>query len=492
MNKSRIVLAVSALLASSQPYAITDMGQAIQDMGGSDLLVRAGDAIYVTCIALDTTPTDQKTSAQIELNLRCADMTQQAFFLDPTPNQDVIPPAANSYGLAAGATDSYFSLLRQFSGEEASTQGRYATEGSTSQFRTLASRLSAIRRGVRSSGLAFNLQGTNVFSVADNGNDEDGLSDMIGGAAGSGDGDLGWAWFANVEYGWGERDGTVSENGYESDSYGVVLGADYAFNDSLVIGASININRAEVDFDRSAAGGVNSVSGGGMDIDSESLSVFANYMTGQFFASAIVTAGQGEIDMTRSIDVSLAPSRLPGTTGAVTSNTDSDQLATQLQAGYTFGETATTWDLYGGLEFSSIEIDSFAESGSPLVLSFGDQEIDSQQIFLGGAIRRAISTDRGVIVPYASLEYRYEMDNDSRSIDARYSLSIQGPTDTFQGETDNFEIPTEDADDSYFDFTVGVSAQFGNNLAAFAQINSLLGLEDTTANMITIGVRGSF
>ena len=94
-----------------------------------------------------------------------------------------------------------------------------------------------------------------------------------------------------------------------------------------------------------------------------------------------------------------------------------------------------------------------------------------------------------------------ELDNDSRDLNARYTLTLfnpaQPPTGVPPGtippgSTDNFLIPTDDPDDNYFDVTVGVSAQFGNNLAAFAQVNSLLGLDDVSANVFTIGIRGSF
>ncbi len=493
MKLSAAATAAAAIALAGVSHA-TDLGDAIRDLGGNELQIRAADAIYVTCVSLDITPAAQKSAGQLELNARCADMTQQAFFLDPTPNPDAVPPAADAYGLSnsgAAAAAQYLALLQQFTGEEASTQGRYATEGSTSQFKSLAGRLSAIRRGARVSGLSFNLQGVDVISVADD-RDANGYSDLYGGAAGEGDGDSGWAWFANVEYGWGERDRTANENGYESDSYGFVFGADYAFNDALVGGASINIHRAEIDFDRESAAGVQSVSGGGMDVDSESLSLFLNYAQSNFFASAIASFGRGEIDMDRSVSVPLTSIRLPGTSGTLKSSTDTEQFSAQIQAGWSFGEGATSWDLYGGLEHSNLEIDRFVETGSPLGLSFGDQDIDSQELMIGAAVRRAINTERGVLVPYASVEFRHELDNDSRDLNARYTLTIIGPTDTFQGSTDNFLIPTDDPDDNYFDVTVGVSAQFGNNIAAFAQFNSLLGMEDVSANVITIGIRGSF
>ena len=118
-----------------------------------------------------------------------------------------------------------------------------------------------------------------------------------------------------------------------------------------------------------------------------------------------------------------------------------------------------------------------------------DQDIDSSQVFLGGAVRRAINTVFGVVVPYFSAEFRHEFDNDAREVSARYVLTVRGVTETFQGETDDFQITTDDPDDTYFDVTAGIAAQFGNNLMLFGQISSIVGLEDTSASLITIGLR---
>ena len=496
MEAKRLVAAALALSASSA-YAVNDLGQAAANIGGNQLHINAANAIYTTCIGFATGVgggADPNNPDQVELSQRCVDMTQTGFALGGIT--DSAPPPADTFGLGnlgADGNTAYLNLLRQFTGEEVSSQGRYSTEGTVNQFKSLAGRLSAIRRGARRSGLAFNMNGADVFSVASDNGD---LSTQYGGAAGEGDADTGWAWFANVEYGFGERDDSGLENGYDADSFGFVLGIDYAFNESWVAGAALNVTTAEIDFDSEISAGVPSVSGGNLDTDSETLSLFATYSGGATYASAIVSIAQTDYDMKRDAVISVATSGglIGGLPAAFTTNrssTDGDQLSAQVQIGRTFGDTATTYDVYGGLEYSNIEIDSFAESGSLLALDFGSQDIDSLQGIIGGAVRRAISTKNGVIVPYASAEYRQEFDNDERTISARYVLSSSAGF-ILQGESDNFLIPTEDADDSYFDLTVGVSAQFGNNIALFGQVSTLLGLEDTSSSLITIGIRGSF
>lgn len=487
-------VSVAAILTSGGALALgqTDAGRAVQNLGGSTIQIRAADAVRVTCSFL-TARSTTLTAPQNELWDRCRDMSDQARRLGGDTSR------ADAYGLAtlgAAGVQQYFSLLQQFSGEEVSSQGRYATEGSSSQFKSLSSRLSAIRRGTRNSGLAFNLQGVDVMTIADNENDA-GNPALIGGAAGDSDADLGWAWFGNVEYGFGDRDASVNENAYDADSWAALFGVDYAVNETFVVGAAVNFSRTDVNFDREDGSGIESVSGGGLETKTESLSVFANFSYGAMYASAIVNIGRGEIDMTRIGNVALSSSAInnnsrPSIVERMKSSTDSDQWAAETQIGYTLGEGTTTWDLYGGLSLAQLDIDSFSEKANALGLSFGSQSIDSLEGFFGASVRHSLATDSGVFVPYVTAEYRHEFDNDSRVLRARYSLTPGSPTDVFQGETDDFQIPTDDADQDYFDVTVGVSAQFGNNMAAFLQFNSLLGVKDVSANAFTVGLRGSF
>lgn len=488
--------AVTALVLAWSPhgFAVNELGQAVQNLGGNQLLVNAADAIYTTCVGLATT-NEPLTPDQQELGGRCADMTQQGFDL---ANFSAVVPAFDTFGLGSDpdGTTTYLGLLRQFTGEELSSQGRYATEGAVGQFKGLAGRLGAIRRGVRGSGLALNVQGVDLMANASRG--VSAPARLTGGSAGAAEGDRGFAWFVNVSYGFGDRDDTEFENGYDADSFGGLLGVDYGFSESLVAGIALAIDSSEVEFDRLPQGSAEAVSGGDMDTDSETLSLFVNYLAERTFASAIISYGQSDYDMTRSavIPFSTDPGSisggLPSTAAQIESDTESDLFGAQVQIGRTFGQTATTYDLYGGLDYLDIEVDGFSETGSPLALSFGSQDIESFQGVLGGSIRHAINTDVGVMVPYATLEFRYEFENDARFLDARYVGTTRDPGELFQGETDNFEIPTDDADDTYFDATVGVVMQFGNNVALFGQVSTLVGLEDTNASLFTIGLRGSF
>ncbi len=492
---SRIGAVLLALGVAPHVMADNELGQAVSNLGGNRMLVNAANAIYTTCVGLATFNGSLSPDQQV-LGGRCADMTQQGFTLSGNGNAAV--PAFDTFGLSgqANGNATYLGLLRQFTGEEVSSQGRYATEGVVSQFKGVAARLGAIRRGLRMPGLTLNLNGSDVLANADGSV----TAPMLTGGSASADeqGDTGFAWFANVDYGFGDRDSTSFEDGYDSNSWGGLVGVDYGFNAALVAGAALSFDHAKVDFNRSASGSVSAVSGGNMDSDSWTFSGFVNYLAERNYASAIVSYGRTSYDMSRDAVIPLATSSssisggLPAASAALKSDTDSDQYGAQGQVGRTFGATAATFDLYGGANYLHVTVDGFTEHGSPLALRFGSQTIKSFQGFLGGTLRRSFNTGSGVVVPYLTAEYRHEFKNDSRTLSARYVGTVRAPNDTFQGQTDNFLIPTDSPDKDYFSGTLGVSMQLANSMAVFGEFTGLLGLEHTSANVVTLGIRGRF
>lgn len=493
--KATLSLAAGAacLLLGSSGHAVTAVGQAIIDANGDEFSFRAGNAINATCADLSAQNSSNEglTTAQADLFGRCFDMVQTSLTV-------LASGSNNRFGL--DSDEDVYATLRQFSGEEASTQGRFATEGSTGQTAAVANRLAAIRSGARVSSIALNVSGTEILGLADN--DSATTNSLIGGNAGEAEGDVGIAWFGTVDYGWGDRDGSANEDEYDADSYGVTFGLDYAFNSGFVLGVAAGYNDHEIDFDSVAATGpVSAVSGGAMDIETWTVSGFFDYHPGPVYVSGIVSYGDSDYDMERLVvvpastfgDSSFGPAPAAPQSRRIVSDTSADQYAASVQVGRTFGQTATTFDVYGGYRYLDVEIDGYTEDdldGGSLGLTFGDQDIESRQWILGGTLRHAVSTDAGVLVPYLGAEWHHETSNDSRSVDARYALALGDVNG--DGESNNFALPTDDPDENYFEVSVGVSGQLPNNLVLFFEYNALMGLEDTSANLLTLGIRGVF
>ncbi|MBV1904524.1 MAG: autotransporter outer membrane beta-barrel domain-containing protein [Pseudomonadales bacterium] len=471
------------LLVISSNLLADDVGDAIRAAGGTQFSIAAGDAIRVTCRDLGATG-QSRTGQQALLFAACGAMSNTVLSVVGSGDTS----GDNPLGLTSD--EEVYAALRQFSGEETSTQGRYATEGTNNQFSNISARLDAIRSGARSNTFAFNMYGTDLIEAASTEKDTNSFTPygMTGGSAGSGDGDSGFAWFGTVNYGFGDRDSSDNEDGYDADSYGLTFGVDYVFDSGLVLGGAIGYNDYTVDFDTSSvSAAINNVDGGGMDSDGYTLSGFFDYRWNALYLSGILSFGSMDYDMERILEADTF-------SGSVDAKTDSDQISGQLQVGYSFGESATTFDVYAALEYTDIEIDSFTETApsavSALALTFDKQDIESTQTALGATVRHAISTSHGVMVPYATLEWRHEYDNDVRTVNARYALA---PGDVNgDGQSNDFALPTDASDEDYLDLSVGVAGQFGNSLSVFLQYNGVIGLKDTTANQFTLGLRGIF
>ena len=395
----------------------------------------------------------------------------------------------NAFGFSSADPQGTLNTLLQFSGEEASSQGRYATETADRNLGNIGRRLSAIRQGARgASGLSFNVNDTDLIAAARNGENPQGVP-LIGGAAGdSGNGELGWGWFGSATYGFGDRDATVREDEYEYDSFGFTVGVDYVFNNNWVLGGTIGIDNTDIDFD---AGNqlISQNSGGGLEADGFSVSGFAMY-TGEVYVSAILSWASYDYDLERV--AVFTPVSTPGVqvNRSFDGDTDGDQIGGEVTVGKVFGDGPLTFDLYGSVDFLNLEIDGFTEddltAGSGLALSYGDQDIDSVQSVIGGTLRRTWNTDVAVIIPYLGVEWHHEFDNDSRVVDSRYALALPGVNPA------GFLTPTDDPDEDYGEVTLGISAQMQNSLFLYLQWETAVGLEDTNANLITLGVRGIF
>ena len=490
MRKTGIWLGLPLLLTFAGAAAaqnLLDAANAVKDAGGSTLSINAMNAIQATCVDLVTNVNreNQETPEQTDLRVNCGNMVR-------TARNVLIGTAINEYGFSTESE--LYNGIRQFTGEEASSQGRYATETTNRQFSLASARLAAIRQGSRgASGLTFNLQGMDIIASQSDAGAGQGTQ-LVGGSAGEAPAiaDTGFAWFGNVDYGFGDRDGTTNEDDYEFDAYEISFGVDYAWGNGWVLGGIVSLNDHEVDFD-SGSSAVSAVAGGSMESDGYTLSAFSQYQSNEFYLSGIVSLGNIDHEMNRvarftSSGPGESPNRL------MLADTESDQLAGQFTAGWLLGQNAVTTDLYIGVDYLNIEVDSFTESettaGFGLNLAFGGQDIDSVQSIIGARIQRAMNTGGGVLVPYLGLEYRHEFDNDARVVDARYAQALGDING--DGVSINFAMPTDDPDSDFGEVTLGLSFQRPNNMLLFLQVQSAVGLNNANMHLITAGIRGSF
>ena len=465
----------------------TPLGMAVADApNSSPLQVGTGDAVQKTCGALvdlyrhlieSDEPADTPEEA---LFLRCNEMVMTANALngdDGTRNN----LGWNNAQLAEG--------MQQLTGEEQVSKGRLATEGSNGQFGNIGTRLDAIRVGARSTagGLSLAMNGAPV----------------VGGNAGEDGG--GWGWFLNGAIGSGDRDATNREDQYDYDAYGATLGFDYQFDSGMVAGFALGYTDYEVDFDKvgSFSPGeqlTNTQAGGGFDADGYSISTYAIGNIGRFYIDGIASYSQSDFTTERIVqytgsDDGTGRGQALIVDRSMKGKTDSDTLALGVSTGTSFDLGFVDLSLDIGLSYLDLSVDGYTEKDrkrgldtaefSGLNLKYEDQDFDSLQSIVGLQLSRAFSFSGGVLVPYFSADYRHEFENNSIRLKAKYAAQENG-------ESFNLNVTSDDPDKDYFELGLGLSAVFANNIQAFVEYRTTVELENVSADLFTIGIRGAF
>ena len=137
---------------------------------------------------------------------------------------------------------------------------------------------------------------------------------------------------------------------------------------------------------------------------------------------------------------------------------------------------------YARGSYSHASIGSYSESGAwGLDLDFGDQDIDSLTTTVGVLGSKPISTGFGVLVPSIWGEWIHEFMNNNDGSSVSYKFDPTGLS--------NFQADTEDPDRDYFQVGAGLVAVLPGGWSPFANYSSILGLEDLSSHLFTVGIR---
>lgn len=141
-------------------------------------------------------------------------------------------------------------------------------------------------------------------------------------------------------------------------------------------------------------------------------------------------------------------------------------------------------------------------------LELDEQNIDSNTGVINASISKAIHTDSGVTIPYASVFYIHEFKDDARTTLARFandpfSTDFSQTNGTFgngnaatsgngQPVPTIIPIQTDKPDADYFQVALGTSGVLTGGKNWFVSAVSTLGLKGSSYHTITAGFRGEF
>ena len=388
---------------------------------------------------------------QRDLLERCREMVRNSTELQTGS------PVPGSLGLDAPGLAG---ALNSVTPDEIAAQGTLAGETGSPQFRLLAGRLAALRRG--GSGFSLDLDFGKRFTF-------EGAPSRVpdtGASADVGSGALGV--FVNAGGAFGDKDSTSREVGFDFYSLGVLGGVDYRFTPNFIAGVALGYDFTDADFDNLL---------GDSETHTYSATLYGTYYVGRWYLDAHTGFAWNEYETRRHIRYATIDRTAFG-------DTDGQQYTVGLGTGYAIPVGPFTITPLARAEFLYLDIDKYSESGAQgLNLTIRQQDFESFQTTLGASVSYAISVPFGVLVPQVRVEWRHEFLNNERSVAAKYTAD---PFNTF------FSIPTDRPDRDFFPVAVGMSAGFARGVSAFVNYETILGLRDITHHDFRGGVRVEF
>jgi outer membrane lipase/esterase len=379
--------------------------------------------------------------------------------------------------LGQGPGSGLYGALTNVTSEQTTSQSNSAIETRTPQFVSLGARLLGLRLGtvgVSTAGLKLDSGGAQALGGLF------GSKERGGGA--SADPTLGGqlGLFLNPIGAFGNKDATSREAGYDFHNIGMLAGADYRIADNLFAGAAFTYLRTNADVNVPALGSV--------DSNGYGLSLYGTYYIGSWYLDLLGGFTHYGYDITRQISYGPAgPGSDPSLTPVNrTSSADTGgwQYSFNGGTGYDFRAGALVATPYLRMDYLHLGIGGYTESGANgLNLKVQSQTVESLLTVLGGRLSYAFSMPFGVLLPQVRGEWRHEYLNGAVPIQAQFAAD---PSNTV------FAIPTDAPDRNYFALGTSISALLAQNVSAFLDFETILGLQNVANYGFTTGVRVSF
>ena len=215
-----------------------------------------------------------------------------------------------------------------------------------------------------------------------------------------------WGAWANVYGQWATQDADDGFVGYDSDTYGVVLGMDYALSETWLAGLSFGYSSNDLSFDANAGDG---------DIDSYFGSFYTGWYDDAFYLESILTYGSQQFDNKRNVVVGA-------TRYTARSDHDGNLYSAYLGSGYDFGDDAWKVGPFVSLEYLYLDEDGFEEEGAGVLnLMVDDRQTEALLSYLGFRAQGVIDTDVGHLIPELSVAWLHDFDIDDRVVTSSFA-----------------------------------------------------------------------
>lgn len=254
---------------------------------------------------------------------------------------------------------------------------------------------------------------------------------------------------------------TSNASGYNFNTIGTMMGADYLLNDHFAFGGMGGYTRSNASL----------VNGGSIQADSFRGAVYATLFGGGFYLDGQTGLTYSSYDTDRS---SLL--------GRATGSTNGVAFNSMINGGYDHHIGDATVGLFSSLGYTRVNFDNFTESGSLTPLSYPKQYQESLRSNLGVRVSYSTQVGRMRLTPQARASWQHEFLDSMQSIDSSF-VAGPGPMFSVNGPAigrDSLRLST------------GVHLQITPTVGAHLFYGGQFGRTNYTSHNVTLGVNISF
>lgn len=368
---------------------------------------------------------------------------------------------AGLFTLTNGAT--YDRVLNSWSGSEHAQVMRAAANLSEPYHMAISEHLNDIRRSSAPDGQVVMLRpkgSSNSIAPAS-------------AAGASGAEESGIAFWGRAYGRWADTRGDIEADGYEEETFGAVLGADFHLGPNVVLGVVGGYGDDSIDFD----------DGDEAKIKRWSIGGYVSATMDRFYIDGSLTYASDSYKVDRTIVYGDTSCLAFNCTDGASSKYDGDGWLAHAELGYVFtlGEGASLQP-FAGLNYSTVSLDPFSEAGG------GDLGLDvlagkgkSLQSRLGARLTGEWGSGSTKWVPELRVEWRHEFEDQPAWIGASLNGLSGNPFTTIGSEvTEDLAV-----------IGAGVTAIMGNGVGVFFDYQAAFG-SGYNSHIIQGGVRVKF
>ena len=241
-----------------------------------------------------------------------------------------------------------------------------------------------------------------------------------------------------------DRQATVASNGFNLDSVGGTIGTEYRINGNAFFGAAFDYSNPKARFFNNA---------GTTEASAYQIGVYGAWTNAHLFAQGLATFGWQNYHNSR-----------PGVVDTITSSPDGTSFVVAGKAGYLFDAGKAQLGPIGGLTYARAKVNSYTESGDPvLTLAVGQQVAEALIGSIGAQIRFPFVVNGRIISPYVNLTADDDFIGNGRI--------IQFGATSAPLIVNNWTVPNSSSQRVYGRVAAGVLAPVSDNVALTANIS---------------------